>query len=143
MTGKQPKRKPRPGVDEYGRNLLHEAAIRGELNSINEELSKGGSINAQDDNGWTALHFAAQGNHSAIVNELLRKGADANLVNTHGNGPLWVAVMIARGDLILLRRRMRRQLLQPHIIIMQQPVLRILDVNTRRNVHRIGTRTWL
>src|SRR5687767_3775000 len=99
MSGKQPKRKPRPGVDEYGRNLLHEAAIRGELNSIIEELSKGGSINAQDDNGWTALHFAAQENHPAIVNELLRKGADANIVNAHGNGPLWVALMNARGDL--------------------------------------------
>ena len=86
-------------MDEYGRNLLQDAAIRGDLNAIVGELNKGGSIDAQDDNGWTALHFAAQANNSAIVNELLRKGADANVVNSHGNGTLWVALMNARGDL--------------------------------------------
>jgi ankyrin repeat protein len=98
MSGKQPKRKPRPGVDEYGRISLHYAAVDGDFNALIRLLDSGSLVDAQDDNGWTALHFAAQGGHSNIVEELLRRGANLKLVNSHGNGPLWVGLMNARGD---------------------------------------------
>src|SRR5688500_18617784 len=103
MAGKQPKRKARPGVDEYGRNPLHEAVIRGDLGGVIEESSKTSSVNAQDDNGWTALHFAAQENRQPMMEELLRKGADPNVLNSHGNGPLSVALMNARNDWTILK----------------------------------------
>ena len=42
--------------------------------------------------------FSAQDRHPAIVESLLQRGANPNLLNWHGNGPLWVAVMNASGD---------------------------------------------
>jgi len=98
MSGKQPKRKPRPGVDEYGRIPLHYAAVEGDFEALVRLLESGSSIDTQDDNGWTALHFAVQDGHSKLVDELLRRGANPNLVNSHGNSPLWVGLMRARGD---------------------------------------------
>jgi ankyrin repeat protein len=98
MSGKQPKRKPRPGVDEYGRIPLHYAALNGETRELLALLAAGASADAQDDNGWTALHFAAQSGHSIVVESLLNQGANPNVLNRHGNGPLWVALMNARGD---------------------------------------------
>ena len=99
MAGKQPKRKPRPGVDEYGRSPLHYAALNGDQRELITLLDAGASADAQDDNGWTALHFAAQDRHAAIVESLLKRGANPNLLNSHGNGPLWVALMSSRNDL--------------------------------------------
>jgi uncharacterized protein len=103
MSGKQPKRNPRPGVDEYGRIPLHYAALNGDLDALVRLVESGSSVDAQDDNGWTALHFAAQDRHSKIVEELLRRGANLKLVNSHGNGPLWVALMSARGDFTIVK----------------------------------------
>jgi len=60
MTGKQPKRKPRPGVDEYGRTPLHYAAAEGNAEDVVKYLKAGNNPNLQDDNGWSPLHFAAQ-----------------------------------------------------------------------------------
>lgn len=98
MSGKQPKRKPGPGVDEYGRIPLHYAALDGDMDALVRLLEAGSSVDAQDDDGWTALHFAGQDGHSRIVQELLKRGANSNLVNSHGNGPLWVALMNAKGE---------------------------------------------
>ena len=103
MSGKQPKRKPRPGVDPYGRIPLHYAAVDGDIEALVALLDSGSSINAQDDNGWTALHFATQGCHSKIVEELLSRGAASDLVNSHGNSPLWVGIMNARGNFSIVK----------------------------------------
>jgi ankyrin repeat protein len=103
MAGKQPKRKPRPGVDAYGRIPLHYAALDGDLAALIRLLESNSSVDAQDDNGWTALNFAAQDGHLKIVEELLKRGANPNLVNSHGNGPLWVAIMKSREDLSLIK----------------------------------------
>jgi ankyrin repeat protein len=103
MSGKQPKRKPRPGVDEYGRIPLHHAAVDGDYEALVRLLDSGNPVDAQDDNGWTAMHFAAQGRHTKMVEELLRRGANLSLVNSHGNGPLWVALMNSRGDFTIVK----------------------------------------
>ena len=71
MSGKQPKRKSRPGVDELGRTPLHYAAADGDAARVQELLTSGADPNAQDDNGWTPLHFAAQGKSAAITRVLL------------------------------------------------------------------------
>jgi ankyrin repeat protein len=98
MAGKQPKRIPRPGVDEYGRTPLHYAAADGDANAVAAQLKGGANVNAQDDNGWTPLHFAAQGRFVEVLRTLLAAGADPNLADRHGNGPLWTAVMKDRDD---------------------------------------------
>jgi uncharacterized protein len=93
MAGKQPKRLPREGMDEYGRSPLHYAALRGNLAEVKQLISEGAQIDMQDDNGITALHFAVQDQRIDVVEFLLSLNANPNLLNQHGNGPLWTAVL--------------------------------------------------
>jgi len=98
MSGKVPKRKPRPGVDEYGRQPLHYAASRGDSVAARSLLDAGADPNFTDDNGYTPLHFAAQENQAAIVTLLLAHHANPSAADVHGNNPLWTAVMHAHGQ---------------------------------------------
>jgi ankyrin repeat protein len=82
---------------------LHYAALDGDQRELVALLDAGASADAQDDNGWTALHFAAQDHHPAIVESLLQRGANPNLLNSHGNGPLWVALMRSKDDLGIVK----------------------------------------
>ena len=92
MTGKQPKRKPRPGVDVYGRIPLHYASLIGDVEAIKQAIQAGIDINTQDDNGYTPLRFAVQEFKVEVVKLLLDAGANPNLYDRHGNGPLWEAI---------------------------------------------------
>ena len=98
MTHKQPKRNPRPGIDEYGRTTLHNAVIDKDLARTQAALDAGADVNATDDDGWTALHFAAQDHSVAIGDMLLRAGAAVDPQDSNGNTPLWTAVMNAHGQ---------------------------------------------
>ena len=106
MTGKQPKRKPRPNVDEYGRTLLHYAALNGDLVDTRRLLAGGANSSSADDNGWTPLHCAAQEGHCDIARVLLMAGAAVDAQDSHGNTPLFRAVFNSkgRGDFIQLLR---------------------------------------
>src|SRR6266404_687647 len=75
MSGKTPKRKSRPGIDEYGRTPLHYACSTGNGDLCAELLAAGALPNAQDDNGWAPLHFAAQAQSEQVTSLLLRAGA--------------------------------------------------------------------
>ena len=98
MSGKVPKRKPRPDVDEYGRQPLHYAASRGDLAVATRLLEAGAAPGFADDNGYTPLHFAAQERHAAMVSLLLVHHANPSAADVHGNNPLWTALMHARGQ---------------------------------------------
>ncbi len=107
MAGKQPKRKPREGVDEYGRTPLHYAAADSKSQEVARLLAAGANVNAQDDNGWSPLHFAAQAVSPECAVELLRAGADTSLQDSFGNTALFRAVFSSRGNgsvIQLLRR---------------------------------------
>jgi ankyrin repeat protein len=103
MGAKHPKRKPRPGVDEYGRTPLHYAAADGDTSQVEKLLRKGlfrtgADPNAQDDCGWSPLHFAAQAQSAPVTAALLRAGADVGLRESFGNTPLIRAVFSSRGN---------------------------------------------
>jgi uncharacterized protein len=98
MAGKQPKRKPRPGVDEYGRTPLHYAANDGDLAQVQNLISHGADPNAQDDNGWSPHHFAAQATSSAVTSALLEAGADVAVCDSNGNTSLSTAVFKSQGE---------------------------------------------
>lgn len=98
MSGKQPKRNPRPGIDEYGRTKLHYACLKGDADAVQRCLDEKLDVNLQDDNGLSPLHFAAQERHLSIVEFLLSAGADPNRYDAHGNGPLWTAIMNTRRE---------------------------------------------
>jgi ankyrin repeat protein len=98
MAGRQPKRKPRAGVDQYGRTPLHGAAADSRPDEVAKLLAEGADVNAQDDNGWTPLHFAAQVVSPEITAQLLRVGANPALQDAYGNTALWKAVFASKGD---------------------------------------------
>jgi ankyrin repeat protein len=107
MVRKQPKRKERPGVDEYGRTPLHYAAVEGRDSDVARLLAKGANPNAQDDDGWTPLHCAAQSISAKAAQALLAAGANTELKDSYGNTPLWRAVMASKGNgavIVLLRQ---------------------------------------
>jgi ankyrin repeat protein len=107
MSGKQPKRKKRPGVDRHGRTDLHYAAGEGDLAKVRTLLAFGAQVDVPDDNGWTPLHFAAQAHAVPIAETLLAAGASVDSRDSHGNTPLFNAIFNSRGrgDLIALLRR--------------------------------------
>lgn len=87
-----PKRKPRPGVDEYGRTPLWGLAFAGDIDGVSRELASGTDPNQGDDAGYTPLHVAIQEKQVQAVALLLESGADPNRADNHGNVPLWTAV---------------------------------------------------
>jgi uncharacterized protein len=98
MPRKQPKRTPRPGVDEYGRTALHYAAADGNEAEVSRLLREGADANAQDDNGWSPLHFAAQAVSPSITSLLLAAGACVDVTDSFCNTPLWKAVFSSKGN---------------------------------------------
>jgi uncharacterized protein len=97
MSGKQPKRKERPGVDRMGRTPLHNAALEDDAGTVRQLLASGLVADAPDDNGWTPLHFAAQSNAADATALLLKAGAKVDARDAHGNTPLSTAVFNSRG----------------------------------------------
>ena len=98
MARKQPKRKQRPGVDNYGRTPLRYAAAEGRLDEVKRLLAEGSEPNAQDDDGWSPLHFAAQSNSPSVTEVLHAAGAKTELRDSFGNTPLSNAVFSSRGE---------------------------------------------
>lgn len=92
---RMPKRKPRPGVDEYGRTPLWYCACHGDLDGIQREVAGGADLNQGDDAGDTPLHVAAQQRKVDAITLLLKLGADPNKQDTRGKVPLWRVLMQA------------------------------------------------
>jgi ankyrin repeat protein len=88
-----PSEKPHISEEEQKRlnNELLRAANIGDNAGIERLLKKGASINAKDNDGWTALMWAAASGHTPACAFLLEKGA--NLEATDKDG--WTALMFA------------------------------------------------
>ena len=63
---------------------LHNAAIRGHLETLKALLNEGWSVRAVNDNGETALHWAAQKGHVVIIRELLRRNCPIDIIDKSG-----------------------------------------------------------
>ena len=63
---------------------LHHAAHRGDLSIANLLLQAGATVDAVEDNGWTALHNAAYHGKIQVVEALLNAGADKAVKATSG-----------------------------------------------------------
>lgn len=103
MVSKQPRPKPREGVDSDGRTPLHYAAGNSKPDEVARLLAAGVAVNVQDDNGWSALHFAAQAESPECAAELLRAGADHSLQDSFGNTALFRTVFSSRGEGSVIR----------------------------------------
>ena len=93
-----PWKKARPGVDLYGRSPLWYHAAEGDLKAAAKAIRDGADPTAADKDSYGALHVAVQNGHAKMVELLLSHGADPNVVDRHGNGPLWTAGYYAGRD---------------------------------------------
>lgn len=89
--------------DGYARTALLWSVVH-----QNEEISAWlvahkANLNHQDRNGYTALHFAAQGRRGIAAHLLFENGADPNVADSHGNIPLWTAIINSKGDWELVK----------------------------------------
>jgi len=98
MTGKLPKRNPRPGVDGYGRTPLHNAVIKLDLSESIKLIQTGADPSAQDDSDWSPLHFAAQSNAPELSKTLLEAGSKVDLRNSFGNTAFFRTVFSYKGS---------------------------------------------
>lgn len=78
--------------DGDGRTALINAVIENQLDFVKWLVANGAKVNVQDKNGFSALHFTGQYKLVEISQFLLENGADPNLLDVHGNPPIWTAV---------------------------------------------------
>ena len=67
-----------------GDHLIHIAALRGDLETVEVLLAAGEDVNAVGDMGNTPAHYAAMGKCRELFDLLLQRGADSNLENEFG-----------------------------------------------------------
>jgi hypothetical protein len=65
------------------------AASDGDLAGVQSYLQRGISIDAQDENGYSALHAATSYSHAELVAFLLNQGAQPNIRDADGDTPLF------------------------------------------------------
>jgi ankyrin repeat protein len=88
------------------RNVLLEAARRGDADAVRRILAEGADPNATDALGRTALHYAARKGYLTIVSALIDDGAILDVKDQEGFVPLHRAVQAGHTDVasILLAR---------------------------------------
>ena len=88
---------------------IRAACVDGEPELLASALARGANINGQDADGHTPLHLAVIWKHREIVDLLIARDADPNVVNRHGNGPLWAAVLNAKNDNSIVESLLKAQ----------------------------------
>ena len=86
--------------DSFGRTKLYLAAERGDMNKVNQLISKGAEIDARDNCLWTPFMRAAQNGHLEVARSLLNAGADINAIDKDGYDALMATVITQKSDVI-------------------------------------------
>lgn len=85
-----------------GETPLHLAAIKGDVEAVNELLEQGADPNLKDNAGWTPLHEACNLGHLAVVKVLVTRGALLNTPGYENDSPLHDAVRNGHADIVKL-----------------------------------------
>ena len=67
---------------------LHQAAKRGDMETVLALLARNVSVDAKDENGWTPLMWAATQGRGEVVKTLLERGADTEVACTKQSGAI-------------------------------------------------------
>ena len=73
--------------NERGTTPLHDAAFRGNAETVTVLLEAGADLEARNESGTTPLHMAALGGNAETVTALLEAGADPKAPDNDGNLP--------------------------------------------------------
>jgi ankyrin repeat protein len=84
--------------DEYGRTVIYDAIVKGNIDIIEELCIAKIDINNMDNNGKTPLHFASIYNRLDIAKILIQYGANVNLRDKNGNTPIFDAIFNCKGN---------------------------------------------
>ncbi len=95
----------RGGDEERTFTLLHRAAEKGLINSLNLQLERGEDADLRDDVGMTPLHYAARTGEPEAAEILLGHGAEADARGDRGWRPLHMAAAMGHVEVaeLLLR----------------------------------------
>jgi cytohesin len=69
---------PEPPKAKASDISIHDAAYKGNVETVKQHLAAGADVNAEDQHGWTPLYAAAAGGHKEIVDLLITNSADVN-----------------------------------------------------------------
>jgi ankyrin repeat protein len=84
-----------------GPTMLHDAALKGHLESMQVLLENGADVKALNSEGATALHDAALGGHTGAASLLLGRGAEIDARDgAHGATPLFLAASWGRKQMV-------------------------------------------
>ncbi|XP_029386481.1 BRCA1-associated RING domain protein 1 [Echeneis naucrates] len=99
-----------------GETLLHLAAIKGDVDTVNQLLDQGADPNLKDNAGWTPLHEACNLGHMAVVEVLVSRGALLNTPGYENDSPLHDAVRNSHPAIVklLLQHGASRNVLNLH-----------------------------
>jgi ankyrin repeat protein len=89
--------------DSDGRTALMHASLFGKDDLVKDLIERGADVNNQDKIGYSCLHHCALEISTGAAQHLLKNHADPNLLDEHDNGPLWVALMNAKGNFELVK----------------------------------------
>jgi ankyrin repeat protein len=90
-------------MDELGRTDIFYSIVDGDETKFQQYLIETEDVNVSDKNEMTLLHFCSEYNRISMAKSLIEKGAELNLMDSHGNSPLWKAVFNARGNYELVQ----------------------------------------
>ncbi|MDV6249355.1 MULTISPECIES: ankyrin repeat domain-containing protein [unclassified Wolbachia] len=89
---------------------LLKAAGRGDIDTVNDLINQGASVNATDQDGKTPLHCAAKNSHEEVVEALLGKdGIDVNLADKNKDTPLHSVLKKGNIDINVLNALLRKE----------------------------------
>lgn len=80
--------------------VIHQAAIAGSREVVQELLDRGEDVDGEDTQGVTPLYYAASYGHGEIVELLFERGADANVVGGQHGSPLIAAASGGRATIV-------------------------------------------
>uniref|UniRef100_A0A665XC93 BRCA1 associated RING domain 1 n=1 Tax=Echeneis naucrates TaxID=173247 RepID=A0A665XC93_ECHNA len=103
-----------------GETLLHLAAIKGDVDTVNQLLDQGADPNLKDNAGWTPLHEACNLGHMAVVEVLVSRGALLNTPGYENDSPLHDAVRNSHPAIVklLLQHGASRNVLRQQLFCM-------------------------
>ncbi|MHC4631269.1 MAG: DUF6263 family protein [Planctomycetota bacterium] len=81
---------------------IHQAVVDGDIDQVQQLLSKGADINARNRMGWSLLRTAIQNRRQAVTELLIAKGANVTAKDNSGETPLLVAVNTGQKDTVEL-----------------------------------------
>jgi ankyrin repeat protein len=88
--------------DSTNASLLHYAAAKGDVSTVELLLAKGMNVDVRDGSGATPLHVAASRGHIPIVRRLLQSGANLSAQDSVGDSPLACAQQLHSSNRVLL-----------------------------------------